>query len=456
VSDMFAVISFRDEGPIKSEAGLRAAEVHNSRLEPLLHAEPGAPPPRHLIGSGRLVADTRRMLRAVGIDPDRPRSNGVLAFEAILTASPAFYEHGTPAEREERLAKWIEAQVAWATKRYGPHRIVSLVLHLDELTPHMHLVVLPLECKPDKRRRNRSVRWGLAGRTISGPGRYDAVQTHYAKAMAPFGLRRGEEKSGQKHRPVRAYLAELREKLEAAEQALAVAEEANRDAQQQRNRAAALGDLTRQHVEAAATAREEAATARDAARSMERALIGARDQLAAERQRLEDEREQLKREAADADAAVATEREKLAQERQALAADRARLDRERAKIAVDRAKIARERREAANETEAAAAMRAEAESVKAAADADRTAADERGRLIGRHFDALRPTFRAAAAFRQQVDALKGKSLTPAASAAQTAMRNMMAAARTAQMPAEEVRPDIAAAYLDMRQRGSGR
>jgi hypothetical protein len=131
----------------------------------------------------------------------------VLAFEAILSASPEFFERGSSEERAARLRKWATAQVDWAVERYGRHRIASLVLHLDEKTPHMHLVVLPLEVKSDKRRKDPTkVRWSLAGRTISGLGKFGQAQDAYGAAMSGFGLVRGIKGSGRKHEPVRSSL----------------------------------------------------------------------------------------------------------------------------------------------------------------------------------------------------------------------------------------------------------
>ena len=258
---MFAIVTFRNTGPIKTWSAMRAANVHNARTVPLTHAVDGAPKPEHLIGTGDLVADVKAKLRAVDIDPDRLRKNGVIAYEAILTASAEFFEQGDEAEREGRLAQWKAAQRDWAVKRYGHHRIASMVLHQDEKTPHIHLVVVPLAVKSDKRRRDPSeVRWGLAGRTISGPGRFDELQDDYAAAMEPFGLRRGVRGSGRKHEPVPVYLA----RMAAKEQAVDVAAETL-----QRDQLAAAADR-RHAAEARALAERQARDLAARAEQLER------------------------------------------------------------------------------------------------------------------------------------------------------------------------------------------
>ncbi len=209
MADDYAICTFRDDGPIKTWSAMRGANVHNARTKPIEHAIEGAPAPEHLIGMGDLVADVKRHLRAAGIDPANMRKNGVIAFEAIMTASPGFFEIGDPAAREARLRAWTDAQVDFARKRWGDDRVVSMVLHLDEKTPHIHLVVLPLELKTDARRKGQAARHALVGRMISGPGQFDQLQDDYAAAMAPFGLVRGIKGSGRKHEPVPVYLARL-------------------------------------------------------------------------------------------------------------------------------------------------------------------------------------------------------------------------------------------------------
>lgn len=274
MADQFAIITFRSTGPIKTWAAMRAANVHNARTKPLAHAVVGAPAPEHLVGTGDLVADVKRHLRGAKLDPDRLRKNGVIAFEAILSASAEFFDAGTDEERAGRLTAWKAAQREWALERYGAHRVASMVLHVDEKVPHIHLVVVPLEVKRDGRRKDADARWSLVGRTISGPGRFDEVQDEYAMAMAPFGLSRGVRGSGRKHEPVPVYLA----RMAAKEQAV--------DA----DRADALRDRT-----AARAERDHAEAMRREVERRERELVARAEQLeredAARRRRFEQERD---------------------------------------------------------------------------------------------------------------------------------------------------------------------
>lgn len=279
----FAIVTFRDSGPIKTVSAVRATNVHNARTKPLKHAIVAARKPRFLVGTNNLLKDITRALADVEIDIRRPRKNGVLAYEAILSASAAFFERGTEEERAALLELWIKDQVVWAMERYGAHRVVSMVLHLDEKVPHIHLIILPLTVTVDGRRSDRTPRWGLVGRTISGPGMYDQVQDDYAAAMAHFGLVRGIKGSGRKHEPAVVYLARMAAKekeLDAArdEAAQAKADHEARVVEDEKRIAGEWAEIRRQLTEIAAN-REAAADDRARAKRTAEKVDAHRDRL---------------------------------------------------------------------------------------------------------------------------------------------------------------------------------
>lgn len=204
---MYSTISWDvKNGFIKTWDQLRSVEVHNGRGTPLAHVVEGAPPPEYLLGSPRIVADARQRLVDHGIDPDNRRREGVIAREAVLSASHEFFAAGSATDRADRFEKWKAAQVPFLVERFGRHRLVSVVLHCDEYTPHVHAVVLALKHAPD---RQRGPEWTLAGEVIAATGKWAQDQTAYALAMAPFGLSRGKEKSDNKHKPYGERMSEI-------------------------------------------------------------------------------------------------------------------------------------------------------------------------------------------------------------------------------------------------------
>ena len=273
----YAIITFRDTGPLKTWAAVRSAQAHNSRERSLPHTVPF--PVRYVIGTSKLIDDVKASLRQHGIDPAKLRKNGVIAYEAVLTASPSFFKDMSDEERPEKFRRWYDAQKEFLLAKYGAHRVVSLVLHLDESTPHLHAVILPLTLGVDGRSKHPTERWALVGRTICGPGEYDRLQDEYAKAMEPLGLVRGERKSGRKHKPVRDYMADL---------------EAQAAANQQRaTELAAELARVRQSMLKAEVDRRAIAVEKQALAVSRNALAKERAEVAAERQALKDDDRRL-------------------------------------------------------------------------------------------------------------------------------------------------------------------
>lgn len=481
---MFAIITFRHEGPMKNWQTIRAANVHNARTKPLPHALPDAPAPRHLIGTGDLERDIKRQLRAVKLDPDRLRKNGVIAYEAILSASHAFFEAGTPEERAQRLEAWTKAQVDWARDRYGSHRIASMVLHEDEKTPHVHLIVLPLEVKPDKRCTDRStLRWGLVGRTISGPGRFDEAQDAYSAGMAEFGLARGIRGSQRKHEPVPVYLKRMAAKESAVDETqrqldVSLGEVAVQRQQISRDRAALetgftelarVANTTRQDREriTADTAALDAAKAAHAALAamQVREIEQARARLVHERQAVNAdaaaERRQRDEEWAELEKAKAAHAAKVADDERRLSADHASLRAQLEQMATMENELQQDLDDQRRDTAAAACDRAAASVEREAAASDRAAAAAElaavrtvAEKLDAHRDRLLPTMRAARDFRLQIASLNGQALTPVASSTRAAVDALSRAASDAHVPPGETRPDIIAMYDRIRRQGA--
>ncbi len=445
---VFAIVTFRKTGPIKTWAAMRAANVHNARTKPLDHAVPGAPGPRHLIGTRDLVADVKRRLVIAKIDPDRLRKNGVIAYEAILTASAEFFENGNEAERAAQLAAWTKAQVDWANDRYGPLRVASMVLHQDEKTPHIHLVVLPLEMKADKRRKHRDLRWSLVGRTISGPGQFDRAQDEYAEAMKTFGLSRGVRGSGRKHEPVPVYLKRMAAKEREVD-----------DARQAVSRDAIAVDDARQALIAAR--KLHAAMVAQAIRADgERRAGFAREHeamlrnMTAEREAVAAEREAVEKLRAAHDAKVAEEVRLLAADRAAVAQQLAELSRDKIALGRNEAQQRADALKMKRAMEAAATLQNEAEQDRTEAAMDRARARTMADKIELHRKHLLPTIQAAADFRKRLDAMRDCPLTPAATDALTVAATLQAAAQRLTPPAYEMRPAVLASYARIRQNGA--
>lgn len=211
MASQYGVLAFDNRGPIKSWERMASIQQHNARSQPLPHCNPDGPKPNFLMGSSALVADAQQALRERGIDPHAIRANGVIAHEVILTASHEYFAHEQESERMRRLWAWVSRAYLAAVKIWKHVVIVQMVLHQDEYTPHIHVVLMPLIRKMFRRREGDDERWTLNGREITGPGEYQRAHDMYAAELEPLGLLRGVSNSSRKYRPFADKAAEMDE-----------------------------------------------------------------------------------------------------------------------------------------------------------------------------------------------------------------------------------------------------
>ncbi len=130
------------------------------------------------------------------------RKNAVLAHEIFCSASPEYFredaaDHG--AYDETKMRAWARAAFNYLRKTYGEN-LVYAVIHLDEATPHIHAMVVPL-----------NERGKLSSSSLFTPQTCRQMQTDYAAALAHLGLKRGREGSKAKHTKVKEWYAKQAE-----------------------------------------------------------------------------------------------------------------------------------------------------------------------------------------------------------------------------------------------------
>lgn len=187
-------------------------EAHNERTKEKYASNPDVDTSRskynfHLIKPKRKYrAETEKQIAAVGC---RTRSDSVRVVEALITASPEFFEGKKRAEIKEYFSYALD----FIKAHQNENTIISAVVHMDEKTPHMHLCFIPIT--EDGR---------LSAKDIVGNKKkltwwQDEFWKHMVKKYP--ALERGESasKTGRDHIPPRlfkemAHLNKQREKLE--------------------------------------------------------------------------------------------------------------------------------------------------------------------------------------------------------------------------------------------------
>lgn len=182
-----------DKRKAKAMGAIAAASAHQLRQRPTPNAKPDGPAPivLHLAGGKTPYQAACTLLEGA----ERRNCDTVLCRELVLSASPSHFrpgrEHIGGAFDPERVKAWARVSLAWA-RRQWPDQLASAVLHLDEQTPHMHLLVVPRISKPEGG-------WKLNSKALFDRDKLRALQTSFGEAMAPLGIRRGEPGSKAKH-----------------------------------------------------------------------------------------------------------------------------------------------------------------------------------------------------------------------------------------------------------------
>ena len=173
-------------------------EAHNEREKEKYASNPDVDTARshlnfHLVMPERKYrAEAEKQIAAAGY---RTRSDSVRVVEALVTASPEFFNGK---KRSEVRAYFTEA-LEFIKQNQNPDTIISAVVHMDEKTPHMHLCFVPLT--EDKR---------LSAKEIVGNKKkltwwQDEFWKHMVKKYPD--LERGESASetGRTHIPPRLF-----------------------------------------------------------------------------------------------------------------------------------------------------------------------------------------------------------------------------------------------------------
>jgi len=124
---------------LKSMGALARSARHTYREQDTPNADPSK---IHLneaagkIGANEIVQALEMLL------PGKRRRDAVIAIEYMITASPeAFQRHG--GTLGDYGSGYFEDALEWLWDRHGSKNVITVVIHQDELTPHMVAYVLP-------------------------------------------------------------------------------------------------------------------------------------------------------------------------------------------------------------------------------------------------------------------------------------------------------------------------
>ena len=125
----------------------------------------------------------------------RARKDSVRVVEALITASPVFFQSKKPREVKE----FFEYALEFIQSKQSPKTIISAVVHVDEKTPHMHLCFVPL-----------TVDGRLSAKDIIGNKKkltqwQDEFWKHMVKKYPDFERGESASETGRDHIPPRVF-----------------------------------------------------------------------------------------------------------------------------------------------------------------------------------------------------------------------------------------------------------
>ena len=192
----YAILRFaKYKGPTLSRI-----EAHNERTKEAYASNPDIDTERSRLNfhpvkpKGKYREVSNRIIRESGC---RVRKDSVTAVEVLITASPEFFNGKKPREVKEFFDHALEFMKA----KQDAATYISAVVHVDEKTPHMHLIFVPLT--PDNR---------LSAKTIVGNRKkltqwQDEFHAHMVKKYPDFERGESASSTGRVHLPPRQYKA---------------------------------------------------------------------------------------------------------------------------------------------------------------------------------------------------------------------------------------------------------
>lgn len=132
------------------------------------------------------------------------RKDAVKSISLILSGS-----HGRMVEignSPNLFEQWIIENHKFLQEEYGRENVVKYSVHMDEKTPHIHAVIVPLT--EDGRLSAKEL--------IGNKAKLEQLHTRYAQRMHKFGLERGEKRDNNKHIKTADYRKEVAKAKEEA------------------------------------------------------------------------------------------------------------------------------------------------------------------------------------------------------------------------------------------------
>lgn len=180
---------------IKSVGALGSAYEHNLRLKDIINADETRTEYNIEMANrscGKTYVDCfhEKIAKSAWYQNDRHKiaKNAIYAVEFMLT-------FGNEAKGKVDIEAWCKDNIEWLEKHFGgADNVVSAILHLDERTPHIHAIVIPLD---EKEKLNYTKYLGGSKYRLS-----ELQDCYHAEVGSKHNLDRGDKGSKSRHQDV--------------------------------------------------------------------------------------------------------------------------------------------------------------------------------------------------------------------------------------------------------------
>lgn len=148
----------------------------------------------------------------------KPQDNASRGIEAVFTASADSFK------TDKEWMSFLKDSMTWADRKFGRENILQWNVHLDETTPHLHIIFAPIVTDPKTGLKKYS-----SSEFLGGKDGMKKLHTEFFQEVGEkHGVSRGNEDSENKHTDRKAWKSELIKKekfLEKKESAIKEREE---------------------------------------------------------------------------------------------------------------------------------------------------------------------------------------------------------------------------------------
>lgn len=179
---------------IKSMKELKGRAMHNTRELSATNADPAKTKLNSCIGetsAAGVVGSVKSKIEACKSRGQSIRKDAVVAVEYVLSASPEWWKTASSGSKKA----FVKQSMEWLASVHGRENVVSVWLHRDETSEHIHAMVVPVD---------------PAGRLnckhfLGGSLKMSGLQDSFATKLSTLGLYRGVKGSTARHTTLKKF-----------------------------------------------------------------------------------------------------------------------------------------------------------------------------------------------------------------------------------------------------------